>query len=291
MRRIILLLAVVATLASCSKDKVKIEINLEEGQEYFQTMTMEGTMKQKLGEQNMNTDMTTSMRNKFVVKKANPDYYDLEVSFDYMTMELKNQMGNMKFDSRNPDTADIFSQIMGAMTDNFFTVKMKKDGSIMEVGGIDQMFKNVFDNFGQISPQERMQLQAQLESQFGSDAFKDQMKFSATYPEEGIAVGDTWEVEIPVQGTEQVYKTTYTVKEINSEDIVLEANGDIDMKVNATEESSSEASGNVNITQKIDRKTGWLISGEGKMTMNMVTQAMGMEIPTEMDMNITMSGE
>ena len=139
-------LAGALTMGEVYTQKTVSDIDINEtinGQPFIMKMSVDGTMTYK------------------VIAVENSTY-DLEVEYKNLTMTMQLPNGTVEFSSEKDDESDIFSTILGSLKDKPFRVKMTDKGKITEVTNIDSLFAHMFDEFPQLSADQRQQVQDQV---------------------------------------------------------------------------------------------------------------------------------
>ncbi len=95
--------------------KAKLSLNLKQGESYKQISHSKVTINQDVYGMKMDIvlDMDASMN--FLVKAVSDEGYDMEVTYDWMKMNMELPQTTMDFSSEKNDENDLFSSILGEM--------------------------------------------------------------------------------------------------------------------------------------------------------------------------------
>lgn len=199
---------------------------------------------------------------------------DGKINSDFVITRILNTstmpgFGEMSYDSdKKEPAADPMSQ---QMAQSFGVLVNKKVGATMDqMGNLEGSLD--LSSFGDNSTADQIRT---LQQNINSITFG--------FPEKELAVGDSWTVDqdtksqIPMEIT-----TTYTLKEINKDTIVLQVNGEV-----SSAEGASSARGTSTGHFVLDRKTCWTVSGETNMDINITVDANGMQQNMDMTMKMT----
>ncbi|MBB6612866.1 hypothetical protein H7F15_17625 [Pontibacter sp. Tf4] len=286
--------------------KAGLSLNLQKDQVYKQVTTSKGTIVQDFNGQKLNMVMIMAGTMSYRVKSVSPAGYNMEVSFDNLSMAMQVPQGNVEFNSEKNDPNDIFSTVLNAMKNKPFRVVMSKSGKVTEIDGVDAMWGSTIDQFSQLSDAQKAQIKAQIMKSYGEEAMKGSIETAtAIYPEKPVNKGDKWTVSTKLEAgmsanlnTEFQYaentadhallRGTSTIATADK-DAYIETNG-IPMKYDITGSQVSEI--------KVDKKTGWIL--EAKINQNMKGDAHikdnpqlpgGMTIPMTIESETTISGK
>jgi hypothetical protein len=285
--------------------KVDLKLNLEEGKSYKQISKANATIIQDLNGQKMEMVIVIYGEMSYLVKsKSRGYYYDMEVQYDRLKMDMQMPQGTMTFDSESDNEQDIFSSIMSTMKNKAFGVRMSEKGKIEEISNVDILFENMFAKFPELPEAQQTQIKKQMIDAYGEKAFKGNIEMiTSMFPEHKVAVGDTWNVETKLESgmaakVESTFELIESTKDHNlirgealmateDKDAYIETNG-MPLKYNL--------SGTMNSEITIDAQSGWII--EAKINQNLAGNTSikdnpqipgGMTIPMEMQSEIVVT--
>ncbi len=239
-KKIIALLLFVSTI-TLAQEKVLLRLNYEKGDSY--TMTMK--MAQEMGMGEMTNNMDIQME--YDITNVSKDTYESTAKYTKMAMEMKQGALQMSYDSTKKEeeldeAGKVMRTQMKPMMDAVITMKGDKRGTILE--------SKAEPNFN------------------GSEKITEQSS-SVVYPENAVAVGDTWTMTKNQDGMNMDF--TYEVKSISSKNVLIDVSGKV----------TGIAEGDITGAIDIDKKSGLLT--ESKINMTMKIQ--GQDFTTNMTMN------
>lgn len=305
--KLLIFVVIVFACAACgTKKSPTLALNLEKGKVYQQIIQSEAEITQKLGGQDIKSTVGIAGTMSYLVKDVNEKFYTLEARYTRLSMEMKMLMNSMKFDSEAPKEKDIFSKILAAMKDKPFRVEMFKNGKIKQVKNLNILFDGIFDEFPEISKQQKAQIKQQLEKSYGKEAIKGNIEMvTAIFPDKEVKNGEKWNIKTRLESgmsgdmetefelketTDTYYNITgkSTIKTDEKADYVN--NGGMFMKLNLKGTMTSDI--------KVDKQSGWIIEAKLYQEMKGNSDAKGtsegaesMKIPMVMKNNMTISNK
>ncbi len=264
MKNIIVLLITCLSFTTVLAQKTELKYNLQTGREYIQEITTESKIQQHIMGMDMEIGNTMVMEIGYKILNKDGRYYDMEVRYISMSMEMDTPYGTNLLNTESADENDPGSMMMSKMMNIPFGMRMRDDGKVEEIKNLDALFSNLKEGMGDINDPQMMQLNAQLQQQFSEQAMKSQVEsYAKIYPDEPVAVGDQWEstmemVSMMPMTVNSVYQFMgekdglYHIQglsEIKSTDMPAEASG-----MNMT----MDMGGNQTFSFLIDKSTGWL---------------------------------
>jgi hypothetical protein len=250
--------------------------NLQKGKVYDYNMDFD--MEQEMQGQKVSTKMesdysieVTDDDGKLKTLKATYDRIALNASLPGRTIEADSD----KVDTSNKEAIEepgyLMNAMFGALKGKSFTMKVDKEGKVMEVKGMNEIAQAMISGLN-IKEELKPMAQQAFSQQFNEQNIKDMFSQSFNiFPNKPVKVGDTWEKMINGTAAMPMNMTTvYTVKSIDDNMVTLSANSKMDFTGN------SQMSGSQTGTMKVDATTGLVTEGnfEQKITgqMNMTTK-------------------
>ncbi|RKF03536.1 hypothetical protein C8N26_1925 [Tenacibaculum lutimaris] len=239
-KKIIVLLLFISTI-TFAQEKVLLRLNYEKGDSYIMSMKMA----QIMGTGEMTNNMEIQM--KYDITNVSNDTYESTAKYTKMAMDTKQGALQMSYDSTKKDeeldeAGKVIRTQMKPMMDAVITMKGDKRGIILE---------------------------SKAEPNFqGAEKITEQSN-SVVYPENAVAVGDTWTMTKNQDGMNMDF--TYKVKSISSKNVLIDVSGKI----------TGIADGDITGSIDIDKKSGILT--ESKIDMTMKIQ--GQDLTTNMIVN------
>ncbi|AWW30597.1 hypothetical protein DN752_10945 [Echinicola strongylocentroti] len=271
MKNLSLLLLLCALMASCQSNKVLLQLDLAEGETYYQKSTMESHISQEFGGNNFDIDMNIVGDMSLKVLEVAGDSYLMEAKFDKMSMAMKMQTMEMAFSSEDADKEDSnpLSKMFGKMAEKPFSIKMSKKGKILEVSGMDEAFSSAVDEVAEVLGDDQLdKVKSQMKQNFGENGMLGNLQLtSPIFPEDKVEPGDTWDATITssMNGVDANHQITYTYVKKENDQYYLQANGNTKMAQSEKVDPSVmpfpmtyDMGGTLNATIILDAKTGWI---------------------------------
>ncbi len=270
MRTIFTLIIASFIFASCQSHSTDLSLRLEKGKEYKQIMNSKATITQEAYGQKMDMVMTVTGTMTFLVKDVNANGYIMDTKFESLSMSMQMPQGTMSFSSEKNDPNDIFSTILGAMTDSTFEVIMGKTGKITEIKNVEALWGTMINQFEQLSEMQKEQIKAQIMKAYGADALKGNIEMvSAIYPDKPVNKGDKWTIDTKLEsGMSAKMTTNYEFTDLTSDYALIKGNSNIETAdKDAYIESNGmpmkyDLTGSMRSEIKVDKNTGWIIEAK-----------------------------
>ena len=195
--------------AVCQVQKSELTLNLEKGKSYHQIMDAKGT--------NGDMEGASSWDMSYLVKAIHDSYYDIEVKYEKLSMELP-YGGTMLYSSEKNNKEDILSMILAELINKPFSIKMEKNGNIKELSINDSVFANIFDKFPELTGLPKQFMETIIMGVYGEETFKGDIEMvTAIFPDQPVSKGDKWLIKTQSGvGMNLNIETTYELKEITN---------------------------------------------------------------------------
>lgn len=240
MKKILFLFLLVSTINISAQESVLLKLNYKKGDKYAVKT------KQSIDSKAMGMNNTTSMT--MEILEVKDGVITSETKIDKIAMDMM-QAGMMMAYDTSADDEDVdemgkmLKQQIDPMLKLVITSKISESGKVVSVEVEPSTIPN-------------------------ADQFKNQATIS--FPTKAVKVGDTWSEENVAQG--MTINSTYTVKEILADKVILSATGKM----------TGAATGTVVGQLDIDKKTGITLSSNLETVMNTQGQEMKLNITTSM---------
>ena len=176
-----------------STDKVRLRLNLKEGDSFrFKVVVDQGVNQTVMGQQQAMAQ-TLGMGQQFDVVHADDSLYRVRVSYYWVMFEQDGPLGRITYNSDDPpETTHPMTAGFATLLGRHITMTMDPLGYISAIDGVEAMLVSMmaqFDSLGSAPPG----VKESLRLYFGDETMKAQMEnLLAIYPEEEVGVGDTW---------------------------------------------------------------------------------------------------
>ena len=248
---------------------------LEKGKTYpFSSVQKEvQTIKDPSGKSMKGTQEIVDERN-IVVNDFQNGVYDLTINILGKKMTSIADGKTVVIDTKQPAPKD--EQLKNIWTINNtlvgskFSVKMKENGEVISVKGIDELYKKVEKA---ITPFVKEAEQRKQFVEFFKQGFNEKMlkeEFSAginILPKKGVKLGESWTISENIDPEGKVKSNiTYTLNKIENGVAEVSVTGNIPAKSNKQTQNgitmTMSVEGSQNGTLKIDENSGWVLSSK-----------------------------
>ena len=248
---------------------------LEKGKTYpFSSVQKEvQTIKDPSGKSMKGTQEIVDERN-IVVNDFQNGVYDLTINILGKKMTSIADGKTVVIDTKQPAPKD--EQLKNIWTINNtlvgskFSVKMKENGEVISVKGIDELYKKVEKA---ITPFVKEAEQKKQFVEYFKQGFNEKMlkeEFSAginILPKKGVKLGESWTISENIDPEGKVKSNiTYTLNKIENGVAEVSVTGNIPAKSNKQTQNGitmiMSVEGSQNGTLKIDENSGWILSSQ-----------------------------
>ena len=150
------------------------------------------------------------------------------------------------------------------------------------------------------SPAAKQQFAAILDQQFSDEAIKTMLsQISAYFPDKPVAVGDSWEVGIPLNtsGISTFSQMKLTLKRVDNSIATLDCTGTIETPAEGAVQKMQGVEAKVSIkgkqtgTIQIDMQTGWTVGAEITQLLDQEIEVMGQKMPQKVEIKTILSAD
>lgn len=302
MKRLFFLLFAIGLISQLNAQSVDLRLNLDQGKTYTSKTISEANVVQTVMGQQMNIEMTITSGMSFTVTNKTADFYELDVQYTSMIMDMKMPQANMTFSSENAGSDDPVSGLLAKMKESPFKLKMTPKGKVLEVKDLDKLMDALFANMEGMPDMQKAQMRQQIEQSFGQEAVGNNLGSMLGYfPEGKVKPGDSWTSSQEIMtGMAGDFDVTYTYKGQEGGFYLIHSEGKITPKEDSEFMESngmqvkSELGGIMSADVKVAQKTGWIEGGTGVVNMEGKTIVKAneqmpedMELPMKIDVKMT----
>lgn len=280
MKTIYTLLLASIIVASVHSQSVDLSFKLEKGKEYRHITSTKSTVVQNMMGQEINMTMTVNGATSFLVKSIKNDNYEMDATYDNLSMSIEMPQGKQSYSSEVNDKNDPVSSLLSDIKGKSVEVVMSKTGEVKEVRNTEVLEQTIKESFEQLPEGARGQLKAQVMEAFGNETIKRNMEsVSGIYPDKPVKKGAKWIINTSIDGDVKIkLSTEYELVDFTSEYVLIKGNTVIeplDSEAASMMPMEFEFSGSQISEIKVDINTGWIIDAkitqeiEGEIEMNM----------------------
>lgn len=169
-------------------------LTVQKGEQYNSHMSTVQETVMIFNDQEMKTkqnmDMNISMNILDVDKEQN---IKISYTYDSMKMVVDSAGKKMTYDSTQDNSNNPLSAIYSGILGKQFTVKLDKQGKVLEVKGLDDIIISTIDNAPGTAEQKQA-LKDNLKQSFSDETIKMMIQQNMNnYPPQNIKVGESWE--------------------------------------------------------------------------------------------------
>lgn len=280
MKKIYTLLLASIILTSIQAQSIDLSFKLEKGKEYKHITSTKSTVAQNMMGQDINMTMTVNGATSFIVKDNTNDNYEMDATYDELSMTIEMPQGKQSYSSEVSDVNDQVSSLLRNIKGKTIEVVMSKTGKVKEVRNTKVLEQTINESFEQLPEEERAQVKAQVMEAFGDETIKRNMEsVSGIYPDKPVKKGDKWIIDTSIDGDVKIkLSTEYELVDFTSEYALIKGYATIeplDSETASMIPMNFEFSGSQIAEIKVDVTTGWIIDAqitqeiEGEVEMNM----------------------
>ena len=304
MRYIITTIVALFAISSGMTQHHDLKLNLQQGEEYKQTVFSNTVIVQDLMGTEMEINMEISGSMLFKVKEVVDENFELIASYKFLGMKMNTPQGTTEFNSDSQDEGDVFSKMFREIIDKEFQLTMSSKGKVLEVSGITEMWEGTIDQFTDIPDATRQGIKDNLMQSYGEDAFKGNIEMGTSiFPEKPVGLNEKWEVVTYLNsGMEATITTEYTLMDETEEFFIIKGEGlmktndEADFVMNNGLPMKYNLEGPMSSELKINKNSGWVVEAkinqffEGEAEVDDSPQVPGgMKIPMAMKSEMTIS--
>ena len=169
------------------------------------------------------------------IKTINGEFKNFKMNMKAMGMEInidtdkpvKNEIEDSTAIAEN--ISNKMNKIFGLITGKKFTMKVNREGEVLDVSGFDQMLSSIADSSG-MDEEQRQKVMQTINQQVNEKEIKNRFAdIFYIFPQKEVKVGDTWEKEYETSSSKMPVKnhSVYKVKEIEGDMVTIAARTDM----------------------------------------------------------------
>ena len=178
----------------CDKAFAAVNLNIEKGEKYNTHMSNDQETIVTFNNQEMRIKQKTDMDSSLNILDVDKDK-NVTISYTYDSMKITiDTAGNkITYDSKEDNNNNPLSAMYSSILGKSFTIKLDKEGTVLEVKGLDDIIASTIDNTPG-TEQQKQALKNSLKQSFSDEGLKSAFQQTmSNYPMENSKVGDTWE--------------------------------------------------------------------------------------------------
>jgi len=213
---VVLFLVLVAAQSATAQEKYTLKNTYPPGQ-YEMLMNMEMDMTIDMSGTNIPMQQKQTQYVAIDAAEKNADgTQKVVMEFTRVVMDQKMSMGNLKYDSADPDADESPLKALGAMVGLKITTVLDEDGNPAKIEGADEFFDKLLNDPNYPKPVAEM-----LKKQMTDESLTKTLDIAREMmPKEPVAVGETWKTEgtseLPMLGQVKT-NSENTLKDVKTE--------------------------------------------------------------------------
>lgn len=290
-------LIALSTLQSCSNgDAVTLKMNFQPGTAYQYELVTKQNISQKMMGQDISMGNAMTFGTTYAVKSSAGTDKVLDVTYDYLGMNMTSTMMSMEYDSRDTSKQDARLKILNGMVGKTFQVTLDEQGNVKKVDGFSSLVNGMVDT---ASP-DAMQQKQLVEGFMNDSSIRQSLQQSfSVYPTKPVKPGDTWKnLMVTNMGPMQMtLDNNYKLISVNNGSAHVEINSTIKAQAATTGQMAQmqgmkiDLTGDQKGTMDIEVASGMVTTS--KMTQNIKGKisVQGQEIPMSIKSDVTLTGK
>jgi hypothetical protein len=253
---------------------IMLQFNLQKGKHYQYIMEVQ----QEMMPRNIKNSMVTG----FTLQVMSDDgkVKDIRATYDKVVMKTTIGTQQIEISSEKPAEGSTpfgqLSKVFAAVKGKSFTMKVRKDGEILDVQGFDKIGEAMVAEMDVPADAKQRMLQ-NFKEQFNNQTVKHMFAQSFNiYPSKPVKPGDKWERKVTAANG-QFISTTYTLRSIKGNEATITASSKLDI-------SEFKAKGSQNTVLQVDTRNGLVRKGqfEQKIEGQMKIRSLGVVYAKEL---------
>lgn len=264
MKKIFLTAFILLFVGPVSAQKNTLGFNFTKNQVFTQTMTADINIDQSFAGQTMKINMKMVSKNTFKVLEVHDTDYLVNVTYENLSLKM-----NMPGMPATGEVDAVMKKMTNAINGKSFSMNMSKKGKIVKIHNMENLFSGLFDSIPEMPEAQKEQMKKQMEDAYGKNNFIANFEsYSAIFPSHAVAKGDKWTNKNKMETSfSMLTETEYTLKDVTAKYYLISYN--MKMKMDKTDSLKMtnglpmvfNMDGTGTGELKIDRATGWIISG------------------------------
>jgi len=275
---IIMILVAVTGVQSCKNSDAPagsvLKFNLEKNKQYDYEIVWD--MDQKVMDRDNKINLLAGYsfevtEEKDKIKTLRGVYKSFRLYMKIMDMEMDidtdKPVDTISEGENKGDQMSMMKKIFTGIKGKIFTMKVDEEGNVLSVSGFDEIINSMIDSAG-VNEDMKLQMKVSLMDQFNEQELKNQFaQVFMIFPNKSVKVGDSWQKKYLMSGKMPAnFSTTYTVKQIEGNQVTLDAKTAI-----APAGGEMEVKGEQTGTLLVDSKTGLVLHAEFNQDMETKT--------------------
>jgi hypothetical protein len=263
----------ITLLNSCTKPKIELKLNLEQGKTYLMGYQTDMKMNQKIMGMSIDVKMKIDMDLLFKTIGYDKDSnYLMETTYKSMNYKMNAQGQDIEFGTETIAKDSTMNKVFNAFKGKSFTITFNKYGKIIDVHGIDSIMTTFFNDNYYTDSTKINEIKELFGKNFGEESIINNFSsFFGYFPEKEVSIGEKWKNNTTI-------KTMFALNIDNEYQLIdnkndlynigIQSNIKTDSKNSTMDVQGMQMKFEMKGTQtgyiKLDQKTGWIKESEIK---------------------------
>lgn len=277
----------------------KLQLNPNPGSAYYFDISNDRESKLELEDKKMVTESKNTVGVSYTVSKDSAGNFLMTMVYDKVRLYTKNGDAETVADADHATGSfNPTEKMLGYLKGASIVTTLSPSGELLHTSGYKEIGDKIMTDFHPANENERTIARDLWEKQIGNGLVKSTSdQLFKIFPDSAVHIGDTWRLSSSQEGeVPMLVKGTYTLKAINDDIAVIEANGTISSN-NAAAATTGAHSVTTNLkgTQQaqfeMEAKTGMMISCRMKAEIQGTIEVMGNEVPVTIKTSVSVKGK
>ena len=240
----------------------QLKLNLKSGDAYRHVVSTNETMSTEVDGEKSETRATIDYTLLLTVAGVLDNAYEIEARFEKIRLINYVEEDSMTFSSEIKNAYDLYSTIMGAMTNQPFTMKLSDKGTVLRIDDITPICEQAIEQIPNLMEVQKNQFKDMILSIVGPPILRRNFEMAnAVFPQKEDMTGDEWMVENhPEEGIVSAIETNFKVTDISADAYIITGHSTLDTSRKDLSIDNGDAiykmTGSMLSTIKLDKKTG-----------------------------------
>jgi hypothetical protein len=299
MRKFPLFVIALLLITPSKSQTVHLALNLQKGERYDHIQNSKVSVNETVNGQDMEIVMTVYAKTAYVIKDITDKFYNMEVSYKNMNLEMQLPQGTMQYSSSKKDTSDLVSTLLSNMTNKPFYIQMTKTGKVQQITGFDSLLENMVKKMN-VPEIQKQAFKDQMTKAFGVKSMKGSIEtVTSIFPDKPVAKNDHWIVNTKLesamsanlQETFEYKGSTDSTSLIHGEGKIQTADKDAYIENNGMP-LKYDLAGTLSADFIVNKKSGWIVEARINQEVKGTAQIKdNPKMPGGMSIPMTIKGE
>jgi uncharacterized protein DUF6263 len=299
MRKLIQFVIALLLITPSKSQTVHLSLNLQKGERYDHIQNSKVSVNETVNGQDMEIVMTVYAKTAYVIKDITDQFYNMEVIYKNLNLEMQLPQGTMQYSSSKKDTSDLLSTLLSRIANKPFYVQMTRTGKVQQVTGFDSLLDNMIKKMN-IPEIQKTALKEQMSKAYGPKSMKGSIEtVTSIFPDKPVAKNDHWIINTQLESAMSAnlketfeYKgSTDSTSLIHGEGIIQTADKDAFIETNGMP-LKYDLTGTLTADFIVDKKSGWIMEARINQLVKGTAQIKdNPKMPGGMSIPMTIKGE